>query len=88
MQNLLRIKQISRRRVSLAAPLTRPVSARSIRLRQACRTESMRRRTMVRGVWRLRRLLRVAHRSRPRRRRTAEDRRAISDGNSQDWEKT
>ncbi|SPP97965.1 conserved protein of unknown function [Bradyrhizobium vignae] len=88
MQNLPRIKQISRRRVSLASPLTRLVSTRSVRLRQACRTDSMRRRTMVRGVWLLRRLLRVAHRSRPRRRRTAEDRRAISDGNSQDWEKT
>ncbi|TFV42275.1 hypothetical protein E4K65_35145 [Bradyrhizobium niftali] len=87
MQNVLRIKQISRLRVSLVAPLRWPLSARSVRLRQARRTDSMRRRTMMRGVWLLPRLFRVAHRFRHRRRRTAENRRTVSDGNSQDWEK-
>lgn len=87
MQSVLRIKQISPLRVSLVAPLRWPLSARSVSLRQACRTESMRRRTMMRGVWLLRRLFRVAHRSRRRRRRTAENRRTVSDGISQDWEK-
>lgn len=88
MQSVLRIKQIARLRVSLVAPLTWPVSARSARLCQACRTDSVRRRTRMRGVWLLPRLSRVAHRSRHRRRRTAEDRRTVSDGNSQDREKT
>ncbi|QOZ11752.1 hypothetical protein XH96_32815 [Bradyrhizobium sp. CCBAU 51765] len=87
MQNVLRIKQISQLRVSIVAPLRWPLSARSVRLRQACRTDSMRRRTMMRGVWLLPRLFRVAHRSRLRRRRTEKNRRTVSDGNSQDWEK-
>ncbi|BAC47275.1 bsr2010 [Bradyrhizobium diazoefficiens USDA 110] len=87
MQSVFRIKQVSRLRLSLVAFLTWPISVRSVRLYRACRTGPMKCRTTMRGVWRLHRIFRSAHRSRHRRCHTPRisDRLAMDD--SQDWEK-
>lgn len=87
MQSVFRIKQVSRLRLSLVAFLTWPISVRSVRLYRACRTGPMKCRTTMRGVWRLHRIFRAAHRSRHRRCHTPRisDRLAMDD--SQDWEK-
>ncbi|TWB48795.1 hypothetical protein FBZ94_11478 [Bradyrhizobium sacchari] len=85
MQSVLSIKQVSRVRVSLVAPLTWPFAVRSVRLRWTCRAGPLRGRAMMRRIRLLPWLFRVAHRSRSRRRHRAEDQGTVRDGNSQDW---
>lgn len=87
MQNVFRIKQVSRLRLSLVALLTWPFSARSVRLYRACRTGPMKRRTTMWRAWRLHRILRAAHRSRHRRCHTPTISDRLAMGDVKDWEK-
>lgn len=86
MQSVLCIEQISRLRVPPAVPLAPSPRAPSIHSHRACATEAVKGRALMPGGYRLRRLLRVAHRLRPRQRRRAKARPRLSDANPQEWD--
>lgn len=86
MQSVLCIKQVSRLRAFPVAPLMWLLFAPSIHSRRSCPTERLRGRALTLGGYLLRPLLRVAFRSRPRRRRKAKHKPRANDASLQDWE--